>query len=113
VEGPSDEATGREDAVFRAAVAVLLAVPAVHPTPVPCVGASSHLLWWVHVLPLAMVPYREGRNRGSALVVASVALVIVGERTFGADYGQPAERPTAATAGCAGCRSDPPDPEYR
>lgn len=26
----------------------------------PLVGVPSHLLWWVHVLPVALITYRPG-----------------------------------------------------
>ncbi|MDZ7749495.1 MAG: EAL domain-containing protein [Halofilum sp. (in: g-proteobacteria)] len=72
-----------------------LLLPAVHPTLIPLVGAPSHLLWWIHVLPVAMATYRFGIQGMLLVVVASAALVLIGERLFGSGYGRPADWETA------------------
>lgn len=87
----------RKDGIFWTAVGLLLAGPAAHPTLIPVVGVPSHLLWWVHVLPVAMVTYREGRGGAGALVALSAALVVLGERSFGAGYDQPADWATTGS----------------
>lgn len=77
------------------AVGALLALPALHPLLIPFVGVPSHLLWWVHVLPVALVTFRRGQRRGLAMLVVSALLVLWGERVFGAGYGRPASWGTA------------------
>ncbi len=74
----------------------LFAVPAAHPLLIPYLGVPSHLLWWVHVLPVALLAFRAGRVAGVAAWVLSAALVAAGERTFGAGYGIPADADTVA-----------------
>lgn len=65
-------------------------LPILHPLLIPVLGPPSHLLWWVHVLPVARMGFDRGR-RGAALAVAvSTTLVLVGERIFGYGYGSPA-----------------------
>lgn len=81
-------------AVIAISAATLL-LPAAHPLFIPFVGAPSHLLWWVHVLPVAMVTYRFGLRGAFTVVAASAALVLAGERAFGNGYGQPADWETA------------------
>lgn len=46
-------------------------------------GVPSHLLWWIHVLPVALITYRVGRTGAAAALVIGAALVGTGERTFG------------------------------
>lgn len=77
------------------AVGALLALPALHPLLIPFIGVPSHLLWWVHVLPVALVTFRRGQRRGLAMLVVSALLVLWGERVFGAGYGRPASWGTA------------------
>lgn len=55
------------------------------------VGVPSHLLWWIHVLPVAVVTYRFGVRGGMAVVAFSALLVGAGERLFGAGYWTPAD----------------------
>ncbi len=74
-----------------ASVALLLALPALHPLLIPLVGVPSHLLWWTHVLPVALITYRHGRRAAAAIVATSALLVVAGERAFGAGYGTPAD----------------------
>ena len=76
-------------------VLLLFLVPVLHPLLIPVVGVPSHLLWFVHVLPVAMATYGRGRKLGAAAIGLSVALVVVGEKTFGAGYGRPADWETA------------------
>jgi signal transduction histidine kinase len=85
----------RPDLRLFLVVAALLAIPAAHPILIPVIGVPSHLLWWAHVLPVALLSFRYGR-RGAALVfTVSLVLVLVGERMFGAGYGRPASWETA------------------
>lgn len=87
---PADRAVG-----LWSAVAALLALPALHPLLIPLIGVPSHLLWWVHVLPVALVTFRRGQRQGLAVLSLSALLVLVGERVFGAGKGQPASWETA------------------
>jgi len=73
----------------------LMALPALHPLLMPAIGATSHLLWWVHVLPVALVSYRRGRRGAAVAVPLSIGLLLLGERTFGAGYGESASWETA------------------
>lgn len=80
--------------IFWALTAALLAVPAAHPLLIPWVGVPSHLLWWVHVLPVALVTFRTGRRGAGGILLVSATLVALGELAFGAGYGVPADWPT-------------------
>ena len=76
-------------------IALLLLAPALHPLLTPWVGVPSHLMWWIHVLPVALVAFRRGTSGGAAVMAASLVLVLAGERLFGAGYGSPADWGTA------------------
>jgi len=76
---------------FCLAAGALLVAPAAHPLLMPFVGVPSHLLWWVHVLPVALVTYRWGRRGAAIALPVSAVLVIVGELAFGAGYGVSAD----------------------
>jgi signal transduction histidine kinase len=80
-----------QDSRLRTVVAGLAVLPAAHPLLLPWVGVASHLLWWVHVLPLALVTYRYGRRALVPSMGVSGALLASGERLFGAGYGIPAD----------------------
>ncbi len=80
---------------------VLAVVPAAHPLFLPWVGPPSHLLWWIHVLPVALFTYRYGRPGFASALIASVFLLVVGERLFGAGYGVPADWPTVVSLAAA------------
>lgn len=80
----------RREYRFRAGLAVLLALPAAHPLLIPAIGVPSHLLWWIHVLPVALISFRHGRLPAAIAVATSGGLVAAGERLFGAGYGTPA-----------------------
>lgn len=82
---------------MAAVAATLLLLPAVHPLLIPLVGVPSHLLWFVHVLPVALLTYRYGKKGAAPTLLASAALVVLGERAFGAGYGVPAGWDTAAS----------------
>lgn len=84
----------REDWIVAASF-LALALPAVHPIFRPSVGVGSHLLWIVHVLPAAVLTYRYGREGALGVLVLSPALVVGGERLFGAGYGMAASWQTA------------------
>jgi signal transduction histidine kinase len=75
----------------RALLLVLWIVPVLHPLLLPLLGVASHLLWWTHVLPVAMLSYRHGRWGAILSVPGSVAFLVAGERVFGAGYGIPAD----------------------
>ena len=75
--------------------ALLLLVPLLHPLLIPVVGVPSHLLWFVHVLPVALLTYLHGRRVGAVAVAISAGLVLAGERVFGAGYFEPATWETA------------------
>lgn len=72
-------------------VAVPFVLPLAHPLLIPWVGVPSHLLWWTHVLPVAMASYHGGRRGAAASVAASIFMVAAGERLLGAGYGVPAD----------------------
>ncbi|MEX0692044.1 MAG: ATP-binding protein [Gemmatimonadales bacterium] len=69
---------------------LLMVVPGAYPLLLPTLGPPAHLMWWVHVLPVALVAYWFGRWWAGVTVGASIALVVAGERAFGTGYGQPA-----------------------
>lgn len=84
-----------------AAAVALLFAPALHPLLIPVVGVPSHLMWWVHVLPVALIAYVFGRRGAALVMLASLGLVVVGERLFGAGYGRPADGHTVAALAVA------------
>lgn len=86
---------------FRFGVAALLLVPAVHPLLMPWAGVASHLLWWIHVLPVAMLGYRYGRTALGPSIAGSVILLVIGERAFGAGYMVAADWPTVVSLAVA------------
>jgi len=73
---------------------VAFMLPAVHPLLRPLVGMPSHLLWFVHALPVAIMAYRWGLKGAILAILASAALVGFGERSFGHGYGVPADEAT-------------------
>lgn len=75
----------------------LMLAPVLHPLLIPVVGLASHLLWWIHVLPVALLTFWHGRWHALLTGGASVVLLVVGERLFGAGYGVPADWGTVAT----------------
>lgn len=75
----------RHGGVTMAICTVFLA-PALHPLLLPVVGVPSHLLWFAHVLPVAWITYHRGPPWGAASIGASLALLVAGERAFGAGY---------------------------
>jgi len=87
------EPTERRPAML-AATAMLFLVPALHPLLRPVVGVPSHLLWFTHVLPIALVSYAFGLRGAAAAVMLSVLIVVTGERLFGAGYGHGADEAT-------------------
>ena len=84
----------REDWLSGAAMLALLA-PALHPLVRDTLGVGSHLLWILHVFPAAVFAYRYGRRGAAVLLPLSPALLLAGERLFGAGYGTPAPWETA------------------
>lgn len=84
----------REDWLSWAAMLALL-VPALHPLMRGTLGAGSNLLWILHVFPAAVLAYRYGRRGAAVLLPLSPALLLAGERLFGAGYGAPAPWETA------------------
>jgi len=67
------------------------ALPVLHPLLLPLVGVASHLLWWVHVLPVAVLTYRYGKRIGFPSVLVSGMLLVIGERLWGAGFWIPAD----------------------
>ncbi len=72
-----------------------------HPLLIPIVGVPSHLLWFVHVLPVAWWTYHRGRTAGALAIAASLLMVLAGERTFGAGYFVAADWRTAVALAVA------------
>ncbi len=75
--------------------AALLLLPLLHPLLIPLIGVPSHLTWFAHALAVALVTYRFGFAGAPWVVLLSALLVLGGERTFGTDYGIPADWATA------------------
>ncbi len=96
VRGVLKSSGGRRFTLFA-----LFLAPALHPLLLPLVGPPSHLLWWLHVLPVALLTYEHGRGVGFASVGGSVLLLGVGERLFGFGYGMPADWATVISLGVA------------
>lgn len=67
-------------------MAALLVAPVLHPVMLPAVGVASHLLWWIHVLPVALLTLHHGRTAAVGVPLLSAALLVLGERLFGAGY---------------------------
>ncbi len=76
-------------------VTALFLAPVLHPLLLPVVGVPSHLLWFVHVLPVAWWTYHRGRTAGALAIAVSLVLLIAGERAFGAGYFVSADWKTA------------------
>ena len=70
--------------------ALFVPIPALHPLMIPFIGPPSHLLWWVYVVPVALVSYTFGLRWAAFATLAGVILLIAGERQFGNGYGSPA-----------------------
>jgi len=75
-------------------VSLLFLAPVTHPLLRPLLGVPSHLLWFVHVLPVALLTFWYGRRAAALAVALSPVLVGFGERTLGAGYGHPADMET-------------------
>lgn len=69
---------------------VAFLLPIAHPFLLPVVGAPSHLLWWLHVLPVAFLTYRKGAYGAWLVIPISTGMLIAGERLFGLGYFEPA-----------------------
>lgn len=82
-------------------VGFLFLAPALHPLLRPVVGIPSHLLWWVHVLPVALLSFRGGRGAAAVAFALSVSLLVVGEATFGQGYGVRASSETIVALAAA------------
>ena len=78
----------------RTGVASIFLVPLLHPLLMPLVGVPSHLLWWVHVLPVALFTFWFGQRAAVVAMLASAGLVAVGEMVLGGGYGVPASTET-------------------
>jgi PAS domain S-box-containing protein len=70
--------------------AVAMLIPALHPVLIPVVGAPSHLLWFVHVLPVALLSLAFGLPGAAFATGFSAVWVGAGETWFGGGYGTPA-----------------------
>ncbi len=73
----------------------LYIAPALHPLLMPVTGVTSHLLWWTHVAPVALLSYFYGSRGSAAAITISIVWLVAGERFFGAGYGEPASWETA------------------
>jgi two-component system NtrC family sensor kinase len=73
---------------------LIAALPALHPLLRPVVGVPSHLLWFAHTLPVAILAYTFGVRAAVLGTLASVVWVAAGERLFGAGYGIGADQAT-------------------
>lgn len=80
-------------------VSLLFFIPALHPLLMPVTGVTSHLLWWVHVAPVASLSYLYGVKGAAGAVSSSIVLVVLGERLFGAGYGEASSWETALSLG--------------
>ncbi|MFQ5704384.1 MAG: ATP-binding protein [Gemmatimonadales bacterium] len=78
---------------------VLFVLPGIHPLLRAFVGEPSHLLWFVHVLPVALAAFAWGITGALAVIPASVLLVMGGELVFGAGYGSGADVDTVVALG--------------
>lgn len=72
-------------------LALLFALPVAHPLLRTFVGVPSHLLWFSHVLPVALMTYRRGQRGAIVSMSLSAFSIAVGERLFGNGYGQSAD----------------------
>lgn len=86
---------------FWAGMVALTVLPGLHPVLLPVVGVASHLLWWAHVLPLALLTHRMGQRALGPGILGSVALLVLGERLFGAGYWIPADWATVLSLAVA------------
>lgn len=93
----------------RFALLILSLVPALHPLLRPFVGAPSHLLWFVLLVPVSSVTYAKGTGWGSLAVAAATLWTVLGEALFGSGYGVGADAATttamATTVGTIGLLS--------
>ncbi|MFN2332369.1 MAG: putative bifunctional diguanylate cyclase/phosphodiesterase [Halomonas sp.] len=81
----------QDNNISVAILAVLFVpVPALHPLMIPLLGPPSHLLWWVYLVPVALLSYTYGARGAVLSVVVGICLLIAGERLFGYGYGEPA-----------------------
>ena len=84
---------------YIAIAGALFLAPILHPLLIPLVGVPSHLLWFVHVVPVAVLTYGYGRRGAVVAVAVSAAMVVAGERVFGAGYFEAATWETAMSLG--------------
>lgn len=82
---------------WTAALFAVFLLPALHPLVRPALGAPSHLLWWVHVLPVAFLTFHRGRQAAAVAMGASALMVAGGEAAFGGGYGVAADGATVAS----------------
>ena len=84
----------RTTGAIRLLLVLLVMLPAIHPLIRPLVGAPSHLLWFVLLVPVGFVAYSRGRLIGAVSAGGAALWTGVGEALFGAGYGVPADGPT-------------------
>lgn len=89
---PTPSSRPRLGLLSLAAGAVL--IPALHPLLRPTVGVPSHLLWFAHTLPVALIAYHFGLAGAGAAILGSMSWVALGEHLFGAGYGISADEAT-------------------
>ncbi len=80
---------------------VLFFVPLLHPAIRPAVGVTSHLLWFVHAVPVVVAGYHGGFRRGLLVVLGSGIMVWFFEGWFGEGYGHGADMATRTALGVA------------
>lgn len=83
------------------AAVVLFLVPLLHPAIRPTVGVTSHLLWFVHAVPVVVAGYYGGFRRGLLVVLGSGLMVWLFEGWFGEGYGHGADMATRTAMGIA------------
>ncbi len=83
------------------AAVVLFFVPLLHPAIRPAVGVTSHLLWFVHAVPVVVAGYYGGFRRGLLVVLGSGLMVWLFEGWFGEGYGHGADMATRTAMGVA------------
>lgn len=80
---------------------VLFFVPLLHPAIRPAVGVTSHLLWFVHAVPVVIAGYVGGFRRGLLVALGSGVMVWLFEGWFGEGYGHGADMATRTAMGIA------------
>jgi len=80
---------------------ILFLVPLLHPAIRPAVGVTSHLLWFVHAVPVVIAGYMGGFRRGLVVALGSGVMAWLFEGWLGEGYGHGADMATRAAMGIA------------